>query len=203
MFKGDKQRKHWSCSTRGSLQDKNLAITDRMKCPIKLFKCLMETNISERNKFLRLTSGVTLQKPENLEGDKSLSQGLSPASPSLSPTAGQQPQISFERQFYLEKGVFYGKTTQQLSRQKEREGLKLTLHTQWQWGAPDLPENSPCSSALMLWEDPGCGCWDRQGRKPRQHQRARTQIPRYFKAIQISNTDNPRSAETWWVKPME
>lgn len=48
MFKGDKQRKqfHTEAAVPEEVsKDKNLATTDRMKCPIKLFKSLMETNI--------------------------------------------------------------------------------------------------------------------------------------------------------------
>lgn len=51
MFKGDKQRKqfHTEAAVPEEIsKDKNLATTDRMKCPINLFKCLMETNIWER-----------------------------------------------------------------------------------------------------------------------------------------------------------
>lgn len=51
MFKGDRQRKqfHTEAAVPEKVsKDKNLATTDRMKCPIKLFKSLMETNIWER-----------------------------------------------------------------------------------------------------------------------------------------------------------
>lgn len=76
-------------------KDKNLATTDRMKCPIKLFK-----SFGKEYNFSGLTSGRTLQKAEEGRGgEKSLSQGLNPARQSLSPTAGQQPQLSFEGQF--------------------------------------------------------------------------------------------------------
>lgn len=51
MLKGDKQRKqfHTEAAVPEEVsKDKNLATTDRMKCPIKLCKSLMETNIWER-----------------------------------------------------------------------------------------------------------------------------------------------------------
>lgn len=51
MFKGDKQRKQFHTEVAVPEEvstDKNLATTDRMKCPINLFKCLMEINIWER-----------------------------------------------------------------------------------------------------------------------------------------------------------
>lgn len=48
VLKGDKQRKQFyteAAVPEELSKDKNLATTDRMKCPIKLFKCLIETNI--------------------------------------------------------------------------------------------------------------------------------------------------------------
>lgn len=155
-FKGDKyrtdQRKQFHTKApvpEEISKDKNLATADRMKCPIKLFKCLMKTNVWEGISFLRLH--IWSDSPESRKpgGEKEplprikLSQAI--------PPAWQQPQLSFEGEFSLAKEVFlWKKAIQWLSRQSKGEGLKQALLTQQQRGAPVLLENSPCSSALLL-----------------------------------------------------
>lgn len=60
-------------------KDKNLPITDRMKCPIKLFKSLMKTNTWEEIQFLR--PHIWRDSPETRKpgGEKEPLPGIKPS----------------------------------------------------------------------------------------------------------------------------